>query len=395
MNDFTQATQEFIRKHINDDVRTLALQAAKYPDVDMSVAVQQIAGYQIASRKIPSWASVESIRYPRHLSMEQCSSEQTARYKASLIDGETLVDLTAGLGVDCSFLARNFKQVTYVERQEELCELASHNFPLLGLSHITVCKDDACSFLEKMEPVDCIFLDPARRDSRGGKTVALADCEPNVIEMEPLLISKAKTVMIKLSPMLDITSALHDLKYISQIHLVSVQNECKELLLILKSEKNNQPVEIHCEQLVNKDCSNHFAFTVEEERNFPNKLADSLLEYLYEPDVTLLKAGAYRILSARFPVYKLHINSHLFTSSQYLSDFPGRRFRVLGVSGFGKKEIKHFLEGVEKANLTVRNFPSTVADLRKRLKLKEGGELYIFATTLWNDEKVLIKCIKA
>lgn len=395
MKDFTQATQEFIRKHVNEDVRALALQAAKYPDVDMSAAVQQIAGYQISSRKIPSWASVEQIRYPRHLSMEQCSSEQTARYKASLIKGDTLVDLTAGLGVDCSFLARNFKQVTYVERQEELCELAHHNFPLLGLSYITVCKDDACSFLENMESVDCIFLDPARRDSRGGKTVALADCEPNVIEMEPLLISKAKTVMIKLSPMLDITSALHDLKYISQIHLVSVQNECKELLLVLKSEQNNQLVEIHCEQLINKDCSNHFAFTVDEERNSLNNLADNILEYLYEPDVTLLKAGAYRILSSRFPVYKLHINSHLFTSSQYLSDFPGRHFQVVGVSGFGKKEIKHFLEGVEKANLTVRNFPSTVADLRKRLKLKEGGELYIFATTLWNDEKVLIKCIKA
>lgn len=395
MKDFTQATQEFIRKHVNEDVRALALQAAKYPDVDMPAAVQQIAGYQIASRKIPSWASVGQIRYPRHLSMEQCSSEQTARYKASLIKGDTLVDLTAGLGVDCSFLARNFKQVTYVERQEELCELAHHNFPLLDLPHITVCKDDACSFLEKMEPVDCIFLDPARRDSRGGKTVALADCEPNVIEMEPLLISKAKTVMIKLSPMLDITSALHDLKYITQIHLVSVQNECKELLLILKSEQNNQPVEIHCEQLINKDCSNHFAFTVEEERDSANKLANSMLEYLYEPDVTLLKAGAYRILSSRFPVYKLHINSHLFTSSQYLPDFPGRHFQVVGVSGFGKKEIRHFLEGVDKANLTVRNFPSTVADLRKRLKLKEGGELYIFATTLWNDEKVLIKCIKA
>lgn len=395
MKDFTQATQEFIRKHVNEDVRALALQAAKYPDVDMPAAVQQIAGYQIASRKIPSWASVGQIRYPRHLSMEQCSSEQTARYKASLIKGDILVDLTAGLGVDCSFLARNFKQVTYVERQEELCELAHHNFPLLDLPHITVCKDDACSFLEKMEPVDCIFLDPARRDSRGGKTVALADCEPNVIEMEPLLISKAKTVMIKLSPMLDITSALHDLKYISQIHLVSVQNECKELLLILKSEQNNQPVEIHCEQLINKDCSNHFAFTVEEERNSTNKLADSMLEYLYEPDVTLLKAGAYRIISSRFPVYKLHINSHLFTSSQYLPDFPGRHFQVVGVSGFAKKEIRHFLEGVDKANLTVRNFPSTVADLRKRLKLKEGGELYIFATTLWNDEKVLIKCIKA
>ena len=395
MKDFTQATQEFIRTHVNEDVRALALQAAKYPDVDMPAAVQQIAGYQIASRKIPSWASVGQIRYPRHLSMEQCSSEQTACYKASLIKGDTLVDLTAGLGVDCSFLARNFKQVTYVEHQEELCELAHHNFPLLGLSYITVCKDDACSFLENMEPVDCIFLDPARRDSRGGKTVALADCEPNVIEMEPLLISKAKTVMIKLSPMLDITSALHDLKYISQIHLVSVQNECKELLLILKSEQNNQPVEIHCEQLINKDCSNHFAFTVEEEHDSANKLANIMLEYLYEPDVTLLKAGAYRIISSRFPVYKLHINSHLFTSSQYLSDFPGRHFQVVGVSGFGKKEIRHFLEGVEKANLTVRNFPSTVADLRKRLKLKEGGEFYIFATTLWNDEKVLIKCIKA
>lgn len=394
MKELTEKTLDFVRCHQTDDVRTLALQAARYPEVDMPMAVRQIAGRQIARQKIPAWAEVEEVLYPQHLSMEQCSSEVTARYKSTLVKGDTLVDLTAGLGVDCSFMARNFRKAVYVERQEELCKLARHNFPLLGLPHISVCNTDGCTYLQQMQPVDCIFLDPARRDSHGGKTVALADCEPNVIELEPLLMEKAHTVLIKLSPMLDIASAMRDLRHITQIHLVSVQNECKELLLLLQKEKK-EDVEIHCEQIVNNQCTIHFSFTQKEEQESANSLIDSVQEYLYEPDVSLLKAGAYRVISRRFPVHKLHANSHLFTSSQWVEDFPGRRFRVMGVSGFGKKEVKEFFKGIEKANLTVRNFPASVADLRKRFKLKEGGDLYIFATTLRNEEKVLIKCVKA
>lgn len=398
MPNINQETIDFIRTHRHDDVRTLALQASKYPEVDMNEALVQIAGRQIAERKIPSWAKVDEIRYPRHLSMEQCSSELTARYKATLAKGEKLTDLTAGFGVDFSFIAQHFKQADYVERQEALCDLAIHNFGILGMDHVQVHCEDGIDYLKRMEPVDCLFLDPARRDANGGKTVAIADCEPNVCTLEPLLLEKGKKVMIKLSPMLDMHSALNDLKSVKELHIVSVNNECKELILILeKREKNplssDNELVISCEQVVNNSPSQHFSFTPSEEKNARCSLTEKVGRFLYEPGAALLKAGPYKLLSSRFDVQKLHPNSHLYTSEEPV-DFPGRRFKVTEVSGFGKKELKAFMRDLEKANLTVRNFPSTVAELRKKLKLKEGGDTYLFATTLNNGEKVLIKGVK-
>lgn len=395
MKELSPETLAFIDSHRGDDVRTLALQAKKYPAVDMAEAVVQIAGYQIAEKKVPLWAQTAGIRYPQHLSMEQCSSEVTARYKASLVSGDTLTDLTAGWGVDCSFLARNFRCADYVERQETLCRIAAHNFPLLGLPHVRIHCADAVEYLQSMEPVDCLFLDPARRDSHGGKTVAIAECEPDVCRLEPLLVEKGKTVMIKLSPMLDMASALRDLQYVRRIHVVSVNNECKELIILLRKapdeeETDEGEVIISCEQVVNNSVHQHFQFTFSEEKSAGCPLAESVGNYLYEPGAALLKAGPYRLLATRYGVEKLHPNSHLYTSSG-LVDFPGRRFRVTAVSGFGKKDLKVLLEGVEKANLTVRNFPSSVAELRKKLKLKEGGDIYLFATTLASGEKVLIR----
>lgn len=395
MKEFSPETLAFIDSHRGDDVRTLALQAKKYPAVDMAEAVVQIAGYQIAEKKVPLWAQTAGIRYPQHLSMEQCSSEVTARYKASLVSGDTLTDLTAGWGVDCSFLARNFRCADYVERQETLCRIAAHNFPLLGLPHVRIHCADAVEYLQSMEPVDCLFLDPARRDSHGGKTVAIAECEPDVCRLEPLLVEKGKTVMIKLSPMLDMASALRDLQYVRRIHVVSVNNECKELIILLRKAPDEEEaaageVIISCEQVVNNSVHQHFQFTFSEEKSAGCPLAESVGNYLYEPGAALLKAGPYRLLATRYGVEKLHPNSHLYTSSG-LVDFPGRRFRVTAVSGFGKKDLKVLLEGVEKANLTVRNFPSSVAELRKKLKLKEGGDTYLFATTLASGEKVLIR----
>ena len=392
-------TLQFIRAHRTDDVRTLALQARKYPQVDMVAAVVQIAGWQIAEKKVPLWAQTEGIRYPAHLSMEQCSSEITARYKASWLQGDTMTDLTGGLGVDCSFLAQNFRKVDYVERQEVLCELARHNFPLLGLPQITVHCADGVEYLQKMEPVDCLFLDPARRDNQGGKTVAIADCEPDVQKLEPLLVEKGRTVVVKLSPMLDIFSSLRELKYIRQIHVVAVNNECKELLVVLQKEtkspsEGSGEVWVSCEQAVNNFLTEPFVFTYSQEKEAQCPLAGEVENYLYEPGASLLKAGPYRLLGARFGVKKLHANSHLYTSDA-LVDFPGRRFRVLEVSGFGKKELKQLLQGVDKANLTVRNFPASVAELRKKWKLKEGGDVYLFATTLDGDRHVVIKCVKA
>ena len=386
-------TIAFIEEHARADVRSLALQAKKYPGVDMAMAVVQISGRQISEAKIPSWYQVEGLLYPKHLSMEQCSSEATALYKMGLVEGETFADLTGGFGIDCSFLSRKFKQADYVERQAELCELAGHNFPLLGLN-IGVHNEDGVDYLKRMQPVDCLYLDPARRDGHGGKTVAISDCEPDVSALEELLVEKAKTVMVKLSPMLDLSLALKSLKHVQEVHIVSVNNECKELLLLLQKGAVSSDIKIHCEHIVNSCEHQHYAFTLLEEHTSECPLAEAVGAYLYEPNASILKAGAYRSLTQAYPVEKLHASSHLYTSAHFIENFPGRRFKVEAVSGFGKKELKEFMQGMEKANLTIRNFPSSVAELRKRLKLKEGGEDYLFATTLADESKVLIKCRK-
>ena len=393
----TPETLDFIRRHRTDDVRTLALQAARYPGVDMHQAVTQIAGWQAARTKIPTWAACEGVLYPVHLSLEQCSSEVTARYKAALVAGlegphTTLADLTGGFGIDCAFLAAHFAHVDYVERQEALCQTSRHNFPLLGLTHMEVHCADSADFLRQMPPADWISLDPARRDGHGGKTVAIADCEPDVSVLEPLLLEKAPRVLVKLSPMLDLSQALHTLRSVSEAHIVSVAGECKELLLVLARGAALQPddVPIRCVNLPADD--RPFTFTRRQEQEVPCPLAGAPRAYLYEPNASLLKAGAFRSVAHIYKVEKLHPNSHLYTSDEALSRFPGRMFRVDGWCGFGKKEVKALLEGVTKANLTVRNFPATVAELRKRLKLSDGGDVYLFATTLAGGQKVLMRC---
>lgn len=387
----SQETLQFINEHVQDDVRLLALQAKKFPEVDMNTAIVQIAGRQAAADKIPAWHATEGIVYPRHLSLEQCSSELTARYKASLAKGETLTDLTGGFGIDCAFLSAGFRQATYVERQEELCEIASHNFPLLGLNHITVCHQDAVEHLHGMPSVDCIFIDPARRNEHGGKTVAIADCEPDVSALEEELLSKATRVMIKLSPMLDLTLALKDMKHVAEAHIVSVNNECKELLLIVNNAANAQQpaVPIVCINLTPRE-TQRFVFTREEEQAAECAYTDRTGKYLYEPNASILKAGAFRSIASRYGLQKLHPNSHLYTSDLPVEGFPGRSFEVGSTFPLNKKKIKEALADIRKANLTVRNFPASVAELRKRINLAEGGEDYLFATTLNDGKKVLI-----
>lgn len=394
-------TQLFIREHSSDDVRALALQAKKYPDIDMPTAITQIAGRQVAAEKIPSWREMEEIWYPKHLSLEQCSSETTARYKARLFQGDSLTDLTGGFGIDCSFLAAGFKSATYVERQEELCEIAAHNFPILNLSHINVRNEDGVAYLQTMSPVDCIFLDPARRNEHGGKTVAISDCEPDVAGLEELLLSKAKRIMVKLSPMLDLSLALKELKHTQEVHILSVNNECKELLLVLGQEApteqaSPEKIPIRCANLFTKGAQEeqHFAFTREQEQHSQCTYTDSLGDYLYEPNASLLKAGAFRSVAAAYSVRKLHPNSHLYTSDTFIENFPGRIFRIVNQCSFNRKEAKESLADLKKANVTVRNFPATVAELRKRLHLTEGGDTYLFASTLNDGRKVIIRCEK-
>ncbi len=387
-------TLRFIREHAGDDVRTLALQSRKYPDVDMPAAIVQIAGRQAAREKIPSWAATEGILYPRHLSLEQCSSEVTARYKAGILSepGGALADLTGGFGIDCAFLSAGFGRAAYVERQEELCHIAAHNFPLLGLNHLTTHHEDSVEYLQRMEPVDALFIDPARRNEHGGKTVRMADCEPDVAQLEEQLLTKARRVLVKLSPMLDLSLALQELQHVCQAHIVSVNNECKELLLLLGQEPVPE-IPIHCVNLTPKG-DQSFVFTREDEQSADCRYTSALNTYLYEPNASLLKGGAFRSIAHIYKVSKLHANSHLYTSDELVESFPGRAFRIRAYASFNKKEMKELLDDTRKAHLTVRNFPATVADLRKRLKLNEGGDVYLFATTLTNESKVLIRCEK-
>lgn len=383
-------TRAFIRAHKGDDVRQLALQAARYPEVDMRVAATQIEGRRIAATKLPTWAAVEDIIYPVRLSMEQCSSEATARYKASLVEGEHLADLTGGFGIDCSYMAERFAHTTYIERNEELCRIAAHNFALLE-KPITVLNADSEEALAELTPQDWIFIDPARRDRAGNKVVSLSDCEPDVCKLRTTLLQKATAVMVKCSPMLDIAQAVRELHTVSEIHVVSVGNECKELLLVLRGE-GRADVPIHT---INYQGSGvqRFDYTTEEEAAAACSYAEGVGEYLYEPNSSLMKAGCHRLPCGRFGLSKLHPNTHLYTSDAMVEDFPGRTFKVKAVYGFSKKELKALK--CRQANLAVRNFPEHVDALRKRLKLSDGGEQYLFATTLHDESKVLICCEKA
>lgn len=385
-----------IQQNRNTPVDRLALQLAGRADMDVPFVLQQVEGWQHLRSKVPSWAAVDGLHYPHRLALEQCSGEPAARHKAQLVerlipsadDRRSMADLTGGLGVDFSFVAPLFAKATYVERQESLVETARHNFPLLGLRHaVTVCADGV-DFLRAMEPVNLLFLDPARRDSAGRKTVLIEDCEPDVCALQQLLLEKAAWVVLKLSTMLDIASALRSLRQVSEVHVVSVGGECKDLLLVLRRGFTGEPV-VHA-----TESGTDFAFTPSEESEAHCALAERVGAYLYEPGPALLKAGAFQLVGTRYGLQKLHPNSHLYTSDVYCPDFPGRAFKVEGVGGFGKRDVKALKQTLTQANLTVRNFPASVDTLRRKLKLAEGGSTYLFATTLQPDEHVLVRCTK-
>lgn len=492
-----QATLDFIRQHQDDDVRQLAFLGSKYPEVDMPFALDQIRGRKMARVKLPRWASIDGIIYPPHISMEQCSSEQTALYKAELaarllglspsssengeekekesenalnlhlsencefagkgaVDSEFakneatckkqqilteskenvnemkekphggdfseeigFVDLTGGFGVDFSYIASRLGvKSMYVERQAHLCEAAKENFGRLGLKNAIVKNGDGIevlhSFASKKEAaasdslgitedqsqsllktslgLKLIFIDPARRDDAGNKVVSLKDCTPDVTLLQEEMLSKADYVIIKLSPMLDWHRAVSELNCVQEVHIISVNNECKELLLVL-SARNMGNLRIYC---VNDAQS--FVCEESDMESSSVKIAPFTLEemqYLYEPNASLMKAGCFGVLSKRYDARMLSKNSHLFVSREPIAVFPGRSFRIIAVSSFNKKELKRHLSGITKANIATRNFPLSVAELRKRLKLKDGGETYIFATTLSDESHVLVITEKA
>ena len=507
-----QATFDFIRQHQDDDVRQLAFLGSKYPEVDMPFALDQIRGRKMARVKLPRWASIEGIIYPPHISMEQCSSEQTALYKAELaarllglspsssengeekekesenasnlhlseicefagkgaVDSEFakneatckkqqiltepgedvneikeeasesdffeeigFVDLTGGFGVDFSYIASRLGvKSMYVERQAHLCEAAKENFGRLGLKNAIVKNGDGIevlhSFASKKEAaasdslgitedqsqsllktnlgLKLIFIDPARRDDAGNKVVSLKDCTPDVTVLQEEMLSKADYVIIKLSPMLDWHRAVSELNCVQEVHIISVNNECKELLLVLSArnmggmEASSADGEVKHAGSLRIYCVNDAQSFVCEESDMEAssvKIAPSTLEemqYLYEPNASLMKAGCFGVLSERYDARMLSKNSHLFMSMEPIEAFPGRSFRIIAISSFNKKELKRHLSGITKANIATRNFPLSVAELRKRLKLKDGGETYIFATTLSNESHVLVITEKA
>lgn len=435
-----QATQDFIRQHQDDDVRQLAFLASKYPEVDMPFALDQIRGRKMARVKLPRWASLEGIIYPPHISMEQCSSESTALYKAELAarllglpasssgiemkaENEIeFVDLTGGFGVDFSYIAARLGvKSMYVERQAHLCEAAKENFERLGLKNAIVKNEDGIEVLHSFHPkkkdaasdddslgiiydqplsllktklgLKLIFIDPARRDDAGNKVVSLKDCTPDVTVLQEEMLSKADYVIIKLSPMLDWHRAISELSHVREVHIISVNNECKELLLVLSARNMGGNLRIYC---VNDAQS--FVCDEMDMESSSVKIAPSTLEemlYLYEPNASLMKAGCFGVLSDRYDARMLSKNSHLFVSQAPIEAFPGRSFRIIAVSSFNKKELKRHLSGITKANIATRNFPLSVAELRKRLKLKDGGETYIFATTLSNESHMLVITEKA
>ena len=368
------------------------------PDIPAHIIqAWQEVGQKIAAEKLPSWAACPTIQYPVRLSMEQCSSEYTARYKASLVTGETLVDLTGGLGVDCSFLSESFTHTTYVEQQAALCQLAQHNFACLG-KKITVVNALCEDYVDSMEPVDVIFIDPARRDNKGGKVALLGDCTPNLLTIGNKLLQKCQTLLVKLSPMIDIESVIKVFPSTQEVHIVAVNNECKEVLVRVKGEMAGisgtstgsvtdipavtEPC-IICANLPQQDQPFVFTRKAEEACTIAYSLPQT---YLYEPNAAILKAGAFKQVAQQMGVHKLHPNSHLYTSDTLVSHFPGRIFTIDRITKVQKKEIND----IEKANVSIRNFPGSVADLRKKLKLKDGGDTYIFATTLHDNSKVLI-----
>ena len=415
--------KEFVRKHLNDDVNKLAL--SKFPEeIDKQFVIRQIQARQVLSKKLPSWAESDELVFPKKLSLEQCSSELTAKYKALLLstnphessrkisadscelvdEKKILVDLTGGMGVDTSFLSDNFDKTYYVEMQEELCDIARHNFKILN-KNIEVVNDNAEHFLTTCDEVDCIYLDPARRDEYGRKMVSLHDCSPDVAELQDVLFEKAKTVMVKLSPMLDIDVVKKELKNIKEIHVVAVKNECKEILIILGQQ--TLPI-AHGSQLIATDLRENwnFSFTEDEEQNAEWTLADNVGRYLYEPGAAFMKAGCFKLLSQKYNLNKLHRNSHLYTSDVLVPDFPGRIFEVINVVPFDKKAKKNLWETTSlssqfiahgsqpKASIAVRNFPLSAEELKKNLGLQDGGDFYIFGTTMKGEKKIVVMAKK-
>lgn len=386
-----EETLRFIAAHADDEVARVALMAHD-PAVDLAFALQQIKGRQKAREKLPDYYACPEVLYPPTVNMEQCSSTATAQYKASLVAGDTFADLSGGFGVDTLHLARRFRQGIYVEPNAELAELVTHNLTVLGAPQVTTLVCTMEEALPQLEPADWLYVDPSRRDGYGRRVIDLSHCVPDVLGHWPVLMAKArKGILLKLSPMLDIRQTLRQLPDTTDVQVVALHGECKELLFMVRKETG--PLTLTAVNLGTDE--QPFAFTMEEEEQTLPTWSDGVGEWLYEPNAAIMKAGGYKTLTLRFAIRKLAPSTHLYTSDERVEDFPGRCFKVRSVIPFHKQGIRQLATEVRQANVVVRNFPLTADELRARLKVRDGGSLFLVGTTLAKGEKVLVVGEKA
>ena len=406
MQHINEPTIQYISAHASDDVSTLALHPSKDPQVDMAAALQQIAGRQKAKEKLPEWYATEGILYPKKVSMEQCSSSQTAEYKASLVEGKSFADFSGGFGVDTAAFARKFMKGCYVEPQQELCELFQHNCKVLDINNVDIVNGTMEESLVNIDHVDMIYLDPSRRDTHGRRVVSLTDCTPNLLEWKSALLDHCNILMVKMSPMIDIFQTLRDLPETYAVHVVAVEGECKEVVFLLTQDgtingicrdvarnvSTTDPTIVAVD--INKNKAFRVETTLDTERTTPPRIATGLGTYLYEPNAAVMKAGIFNSISQQFQVQKLEKNTNLFTSNELCEDFPGRIFRIEAVHEFHPRKTAKELSHLESASIAVRNFPLSAEELRKTLKIKDGNARFLFGCKVWDGRKMVVMCSK-
>ena len=391
-------TEQFIRNHLTADVHTLALSA--HPDgVDMQYALTQISGWQAARVKVPLWAATDGIVYPKHLSLEQCTSQYIAQYKASFIEsilgsGFKMADITGGMGVDCFFISRSGSKVYYNEMSAELCDCARANFKALGRPEIEISCSTAEDYIVSLTPdsLDLIYLDPARRGDAGRKLLSISDCQPDTVALQDDLLHIAPKVMVKLSPMLDISRALTELRHVSRVMVIGLEGECKEITLLMQRDFDAEPtitaVDINSngtpEMAVSSAKSNENALPLP--ITDPQQLQPGT--FISEPSAPYMKSALFRTIAARTGTALLHPDTHLFWSKEKPENFPGRTFMVKGIIPFDKRSLSALVK--TQANLSVRNFPESAPALQQRLKLRDGGPRYLIATTLSDSRRILL-----
>lgn len=404
----TASLRDFIQKHINDDTSSLLLAAKRYPDIDVPFAVDQIEARKRLRMKLPDWFANAELIMGGRVPAEQCSSELTAQYKREIIDGESLCDMTGGMGVDFWYMSRGMRSAIYTERQVHLCEAARHNFAALADGQHPDAEVRVGDGRDLPIPtVDVIYLDPARRAMDGSRVYAIEDCEPNIIEWQDNLLAHANMVLTKVSPMIDITDALRKLRNVTEVHIVAVKNECKEVLFkqVAGKQEDERTVTFHCVDFLSSG-KMHYSFTPSTHSTLSTLSTPSTLSthstlsppstnFLYEPDVTLMKAQAFAEICRDYPVCPLDIDTHLFVSSQFIPDFPGRAFVVDEQIPFSSKTLKRLKKDIPKANIAVRNFILTADQLRQRTGIKDGGEVYLFGAKVSGVGEMLFKCRKS